>query len=508
MKTQYEKILGISKLASLYTSVQTLLQWDQETYMPAEGITFRASQTEVMASLIHKQKTSKKFAVALEQLIDLPTGRILDPKLSEPKRAALREWRKDYLQNVKLSASFVKRFASTSAKATYAWIQAKKQNDFWSFAPYLEKIIDLNRKKADLLGYEEHPYDALLDLYEPDTKTSFIATLFTRLKGPLQKQLKRITNSAAYQENLANSDLLKRKFPIDQQWQLAHKLLQALEFRTQTSRIDQSAHPFCRLIGPGDVRMTTTILADSLMPHLFAVLHEAGHGMYAEGLPAEHYGSPLGEDVSLGIHESQSRWWETRIGHTRAFWQYFYPELQASFPDPFQGIALDQFYRLMNTVQPSLIRIHADEVTYNLHIILRFELEKALIEGHLKVKELPEAWNEKMQAYIGITPKHHAEGCLQDIHWSMGAFGYFPTYALGNLYAAQFFMAFEQQHDQWQARIAQGEFGFIRTWLKENIHQYGRQFLPQEIIHRVTEQPLTEKPFLDYLEKKYTEIYP
>jgi len=504
----YQKVLAISKVAALYTSVQSLLQWDQETYMPAEAIEYRALQAEAIASLLHKQKTSNKFSLALSKLIDLPTGLILDPNLSEPKRAALREWRRDYLQHTKLPAAFVRNLASTVAQATHVWANAKQHNDFASFAPYLEKIIGLNRKKADLLGYDEHPYDALLDLYEPDTKTAFIASLFTRLKGPLQKQLKRIMASPTYATALSAQDLLKRPFASDKQWQLAQKILQALGFKAQTSRLDHSTHPFCRRIAPRDVRMTTTILEDSLIPHLLAVLHEAGHGLYTEGLPAQHYGSPLGEDSSLGIHESQSRWWETRIGHALPFWQYFYPQLQAYFADPFQSISLKQFYGLINVVQPSLIRIHADEVTYNLHIILRFELECALIEGHLKVKELPEAWNAKMKQYLGISPSHYALGCLQDIHWSMGAFGYFPTYTLGNLYTAQFFIAFEQQYTTWQERVANGEFGFMRTWLKENIHQYGRQFMPREIIQRVTGQDLSEKPFLHYLETKYAEIYP
>ncbi len=504
----YQAILEISKLASVYTSIKFLLEWDQETYMPAEAIEFRALQTEAMASLVHQQKTSQEFAVALSKLIDLPTGRILDPSLPQNKQAALREWRKDFLKNLKLPDSFVKEFANISAQAIHIWARAKKQNDFASFAPHLEKIVELNRQKADILGYDEHPYDALLDLYEPDTRTSFIASLFSNLKEPLQKQIKRIMASPAYQPSVADSELLKKTFPVDKQWQFAQKLLQALGFRTQTSRLDQSVHPFCTHISPKDIRMTTTVVENSLLPHLFAVLHEAGHGMYNEALPAEHYGSPLGDDVSLGIHESQSRWWETRIGHTKAFWQHFYPELQAYFPDPFQGISLDQFYRLVNTVKPSFIRIHADEVTYNLHIILRFEIEKALIEGQLKVKDLPEVWNAKMQEYLGITPAHDAEGCLQDIHWSMGAMGYFPTYTLGNLYAAQFFMAFEQKYADWQARVSKGELGFIRDWLKEQIHQYGRQYAPQELIQRVTGQELSEKPFLTYLEKKYMAIYP
>jgi len=507
LQEHYQQVLAIAKLSSIYNSIQYLLHWDQETYMPRDAIKFRSLQIEAMASLAHKQRTSKKFVSALGKLIDLPTGEILDPELLEPKRAALREWRRDYLQSVKLPVSFVRQLASTSAQATHVWAQAKQQNDFKAFAPYLAKIVSLNRKKADILGYEGHPYDALLELYEPYTSTAFISSLFTRLKEALQKQLKRITSSSAYQA-VPSQDLLKGKFPADKQWEFAQKLLQAMGFHSQASRLDQSAHPFCRGISPKDIRMTTNIREAFLMTHLFAVLHEGGHGLYEAGLPEEHYGSPLGEACSLGIHESQSRWWEIWIGHSLPFWQYFYPKLKATFSAHFHALSLDQFHRFINTVSPSLIRIYADEVTYSLHVILRFELEKALIEGQLKIKDLPEAWNAKMQAYLGITPTHHAEGCLQDIHWSMGAFGYFPTYTLGNLYAAQLFTTFEQHHANWQARVAQGELGFIREWLREHIHQYGRQFPPQELVARVTGQTLTEAPYLQYLEKKYTTIYP
>jgi carboxypeptidase Taq len=504
----YQKLLSISKRATVYSSIQSLLSWDQETYMPAEAIEFRAMQNEAMAGLVHQQKTSKEFAHALSQLIDLDTGEVLDDHASVAQRAALREWRRDYLQNSKLPDEFVQNWAKTTSQAIHVWQTSKKERDFALFAPSLTKIVELNRQKTDLLGYAEHPYDALLDLYEPDTKSSFIDTIFTRLKGPLQMQLKRIITSPSYQSGIEDAQLLKKKLPVDKQWKFAQKLLQGLGFQPQTSRLDQTAHPFCMRITPQDVRMTTTVLEDSFMTHVFAVLHEAGHGIYSEGLLKEEYGSPLGEDGSLGIHESQSRWWETRIGHTKAFWHYYYPELQADFPDPFQNISLDRFHHLINTVRPSLIRIYADEVTYNLHIILRFELEKALIEGKLSVKDVPEAWNAKMQEYLGITPQHDGEGCLQDIHWSMGSIGYFPTYALGNLYAAQFFRTFEQQYTDWQSQVSKGEVGFIRQWLKEQIHQYGRQYTPQEIIQRVTNQPLSEQPFLDYLEEKYTAIYP
>jgi carboxypeptidase Taq len=291
------------------------------------------------------------------------------------------------------------------------------------------------------------------------------------------------------------------------QLEFAHKILHKMGFRLETSRLDTSAHPFCSGIGSKDTRMTTKIHLENIMANLGAVLHEGGHGLYNMNLPFEQYGSPLGEQVSLGIDESQSRWWETLIGQSHAFWEYFYPLLREEFSEQFGSVALEDFYHAINAVKPGLIRIDADEVTYNLHIIIRFEIEKGLIEGKIKVKEIPDIWNAKMREDLGISPKFNGQGCLQDIHWSLGLIGYFPTYTLGNLYAVQFFETFQNAHPNWKEQVGRGLLDFVRDWLKENIHRHGRRYPPEELCKRITGRALSQEPYVNYLTAKYRRLY-
>lgn len=502
MANAYDKLHTLSKSIALMGSVQSLLDWDQETYMPKEAIELRSAQTEILASLVHRQKTSKGFTKALSALIDLETGEIKDSELTSPQIAALRQWRRDYLREIKLPNSFVKLFAKTTSAASHAWQTAKQHNDFKAFSRHLEKVVSLSRKKADILGFKEHPYDALLDLYEPEMKTSFLTPLFSKLKLPLTQLLKDITAKKPFSD-----EFLYRHCPKYKQLEFAHKILHKMGFHPSTSRLDTSAHPFCSGLQPKDTRMTTKIHPENIMSNIGAVLHEGGHGLYNMNLPIEHYGSPLCEQVSLGIDESQSRWWETLIGQSYSFWQHFFPLLKEEFPEQFGNVPLDDFYHAINTVKPGLIRIDADEVTYNLHIVVRFEIEKGLIEGSLKVKEIPDIWNEKMREYLGICPQFDGQGCLQDIHWSLGFIGYFPTYTLGNLYSVQFFNAFETAHPNWKEKVAQGSLDFVRDWLKENIHRHGRQYTPGELCQRVTGKVLSEEPYVDYLNKKYRTLY-
>lgn len=502
MSKAYEKLHALSKTTTLLASVETLLDWDQETYMPKEAIEIRSLQHEILASLVHRSRTSKAFAKALSALIDLKTGAIIDERLSSSQIAALREWRRDYVRDIKLPQAFVKQFAKTTSAATHAWKTAKEHNDFKAFSSHLEKVVALSRKKAAILGFTEHPYDALLDLYEPGMKTSFLTPLFSKLKFSLTQLLKDISVKPAFPD-----DFLHRHCPTHKQMDFAHQILHKMGFHTSSSRLDLSAHPMCSGLQPKDTRMTTRIHPDNLLFHIGAVMHEGGHGLYNMNLPVEHYGSPLCQQVSLGIDESQSRWWEVLIGQSHSFWEYFFPLLQKEFPEQFQTVSLEDFYHAINGVKPGLIRIDSDEVTYNLHIIVRFELEKALMEGSLKVKDLPHAWNSKMREYLGISPEFDGQGCLQDIHWSLGYIGYFPTYTLGNLYSVQFFNAFEKAHPNWKSQVAHGSVDFIRDWLKENIHQYGRQYTPAELCERITGKPLSEEPFVAYLNHKYRSLY-
>ncbi len=498
----YDKIHLLSKRVSLMSATQNLLEWDQETHMPKEAITLRSEQIETLASLAHQEKTSKKFARALFSLIDKETGAIAHTDLSSEQIAALQRWRRDYLQAVRLPGAFVKQLAKTTSTASYIWKTAREHNDFKAFAPSLEKVISLHRKKADLLGFHEHPYDALLDLYEPDVKTSFLTPLFSRLKIFLTDLTREIRAKPPFPD-----EFLFRHCPKHQQIDFAHKILHKMGFHPSSSRLDLAAHPFCTALQPLDVRMTTRIHPENIMMNIGAVLHEGGHGLYEMNLPIEHYGSPLCESVSLGIHESQSRLWETIVGQSEPFWRYFFPLLQQEFREQFSSVSFEEFYLAINSVKPSLIRIDADEVTYNLHVILRFEIEKALIEGSLKVKEIPDLWNSKMREYLGVAPEFDAQGCLQDIHWSLGLIGYFPTYTLGNLYSAQFFATFEQQQPHWRESVLRGGLDGIRDFLKEKIHRHGRRYQPGELCEKVTGRPLSEEPYTHYLTQKYTKLY-
>lgn len=502
MPGAYDKLLSLSKTIRLMNAVEGLLDWDQETYMPKEAIEIRALQSELLASLVHRQKTSKAFAKALTTLIDLETGEINNDRLIPAQIAALREWRRDFLKDSKLPNAFVKQFAKLTSTACHVWKTAKEHNDFKTFAPHLEKIVHLSRKKADILGFKDHPYDALLDQFEPDMKSSTLTPLFNKLKLSLTQLIKDINVKTPFPE-----DFLYRHCPKHKQLDFSHKILHKMGFHPSISRLDTSAHPFCNGLYPKDTRMTTKVHPENIMFCIGAVLHEGGHGLYNMNLNVEHFGSPLCQQVSLGIDESQSRWWETLIGQSLFFWQHFFPLLQEEFPEQFGGVLLEDFYRAINAVKPGFIRIEADEVTYSLHIIVRFELEKALIEGSLKVKEIPDAWNAKMREFLGIHPEFDGQGCLQDIHWSLGYIGYFPTYTLGNLYSVQFFTAFEKAHPSWKEHLSKGRLDFIRDWLKENIHQYGRQYTPDELCRRITGKDLSEEPYVNYLRKKYNTLY-
>jgi carboxypeptidase Taq len=497
----YQTLFSLSKKIRILDSISQLLEWDQETYMPAKASSVRADQIESMASLSHKEKTGKKFEKTLAKLIDLQTGQIIAHGLSVEQRAALREWRRDFLHSIALPNSFVKVFARTTSESLNVWVHARKQDRFSDFAPYLEKIIAMSRKKADYLGYKAHPYDALLDYYEPGATTAVVDTLFKKLKNAIPALLAKI--SACKQ---VDDSCLHGNFSPEKQLVFGRELLAAMGYELDKGRLDLSNHPFSMAIHPTDSRITTRIHPTSIFESLSGVLHEGGHSLYEMGLVAEYYGSPLCEATSNAIHESQSRLWETRIGQSKPFWHHFLPLLKRHFKE-LEPVSLNQFYRAINRVSPSFIRVESDEVTYSLHVILRFELEKQLIEGSLEVGDIPEAWNHLMRNYLGLSPPTDREGCLQDIHWSIGAFGYFPTYTLGNLYAAHFFEAFEKRFPDWEKRIGKGELLFLREWLQENIHQHGRMYSAHELVKRVCDAKLTEVPYLSYLTQKYGEIY-
>lgn len=496
----FEKILEQSKQLHIVNGISSLLDWDQEVMMPDKGSEGRGLEQKLLSGLAHKMILSKKFSKPLFQLIDEETGAFHDPSLDDGQKACLREWRRSYRIQSALPQKFVENFAELTCKANHVWKQARNAKDYALFAPYLQKIIDANRKKADYIGFTDHPYDALLDLYEQGMTTKSASTLFTELKGPLVDLIKKIGT-----KQQIDPAILHGNFPADQQLAFCKKVLEAMGFDWTRERLDLSTHPFCSSSQSDDCRITTRIDPKDLFNCLSSVLHEAGHALYDLGLPKEHWGSPLGDSVSMGIHESQSRFWETRIGLSKPFAAYILPKAKQAFPGSFEKVSDLDLYKALNRVEPSFIRVEADEVTYPLHVILRFEIEKMFIEGSLKAKNLPGVWNEKMQQLLGITPPDDAKGCLQDVHWSCGSMGYFPTYALGNLYAAQLFETFEKENPSWKQKVAQGEFAFITAFLKEKIYRHGHRYNGPELIRQATGSSFNALPYIRYLEAKFKE---
>jgi len=498
MKT-YKNICKTLRPAALLNSTLRLLEWDQETQMPEEGLSIRAEQNNLITELSHKIKTSKKFANQLSLLIDIPSGNFLTHDLPDEIKASIKEMRKDYLNDTKLTSSFIKKFANATTNGLDAWKTAREKKSFKLFTPYLNEIVDLTRKKAELLGYKEHPYNALLDLFEPGITVKKLDSLFDPLKNQLISLIPQIQKKHAS----STDTFQKGNFPIKEQQILAYDVIKDMGLLKKNYSLKETAHPFCSSFSPHDIRLSTHYYEDNLSKGLFAVIHECGHALYEKNLPFDCFGTPLGEPASFGVHESQSRIWETFIGQSYPFWQHYFPKAQKLFPQSLTNISLEQFFQSLNHVSPSLIRIYADEVTYNLHIILRYEIEKGLLDGSIQVKNIPEIWNTKMQDYFGITPKNDSEGCLQDVHWSMALFGYFPSYTLGNLYAGTLYSSLKQSHTDYEKKVKSGDFSFINTFLKEKIHTFGRRYSPVDLIEKATNTPFSPKPYLDYLEQKY-----
>ena len=484
----------------------TVLSWDQETYMPAGGGQARAEQIATLQTFAHDKFVSAETEELLSIWIDEATGLIhthVQPELDDTSQALLRETWRDFSQAKKLPSSFVNRLQRESSLAQQIWAEARKNNDFKSFVPNLRTLLALKIEEAKYLGFVDSPYDPLLDRYEPGATAGQLKPLFAKLRKRLVPLLQQVLNSS----HKPNEGLLTQAFGTEKQLEFGRMVLEKMGYQFNRGRLDLSTHPFTTSFHPTDVRVTTRVFEHDLSSCLFSCIHEGGHGLYEQGLLPKYYGTPLAEPVSLGIHESQSRLWENCVGRSHSFWQHFYPLLQKTFPSQLREVLFDDFFAAINMVKPSLIRVEADELTYNLHIMVRFEIELALIEGQLQVEELPTAWNDKMQEYLGITPDQDAEGVLQDVHWSMGAFGYFPTYALGNLYASMFYDQALHDIPDLEDSMAQGSLLPLRDWLNKNIHQYARQFSSKEIVQRVTGHSLSSEPFLSYLESKFSKLY-
>ncbi|WP_455388362.1 carboxypeptidase M32 [Petrachloros mirabilis] len=487
-------------------SAASVLSWDQETYMPAGGGAARAEQIATLQGIAHQKLVSPDTEQLLGGWLDLATGLPLeqDGELwDESSRALLREVWRDYSRAKKLPSDFVMTLSRECSLAQQVWAEAKEGHSFTSFLPNLRTVLSLKQQEADYLGYQESPYNALLDVYEPGSTVAALRPLFSQIKARLVPLLRNIQNSRVH----IDDGFLFHAYDQARQVEFGRLVLIAMGYDFERGRMDLSAHPFTTSFHPTDVRVTTRVHEYDLPSCLFSCIHEGGHGLYDQGLDPQHYGTPLGESVSLGIHESQSRMWENCVGRSRAFWRFFYPILQATFHHQLRGVDLEQFYAVINRVKPSLIRVEADELTYNLHIMLRFEIEQDLIEGKTKPDELPDLWNQKMNDYLGIVPSHDGEGVLQDVHWSMGAFGYFPTYTLGNLYSIQFYDQARLEIPNLEDEIAAGQLMVLRRWLGQKIHRWGRMFTPDHLAQRVTGISLTPEPFLHYAERKYGELY-
>jgi carboxypeptidase Taq len=497
-RSTYDNLCTHTREVALLTSTQALLGWDERTKLPPAGGDYRAQQMSYLAGVIHKKQTAPEVGEWLGELADSPLS--ADPH--SETGADITNLRRDYDRKTKLPQALVEEIAKLSVLGQQLWVEARKANDFPRFRPLLERMVELKRQEAAAVGYDKEPYDALLDEYEPGAKTNEVAQALAGLR----EQLVPLVAEIAASSRRPNLEILKRRYPIDLQKKFGQQTTEAIGFDFTRGRLDITNHPFCGGAGPNDVRLTTRY-DDSLAGALFSTLHEAGHGIYEQGLPADRYGLPTGEAVSLGIHESQSRMWENFVGRSRPFWEHFFPPAQAMFPDALENVSLDDCYFAINDVRPSLIRTESDEVTYNLHILIRFELELELVNDQLRVADLPAAWNAKYREYLGIESPTDSDGVLQDVHWSGGAIGYFPTYSLGNLYAAQLFEAAARDLGDLHALFRRGEFLPLRDWLRTHIHSHGRRYSAAELARRVTGVPLSHDALLRHLRGKFSPLY-
>jgi len=498
-KKAYDRLLNLSKEIHLLDSSMAVLDWDQKTYIPKEGVQHRGNQLALLAGISHQKATSPEIGELLKQLEE---GSLQ----SEPdgfEAANIREIKHSYDKLVKIPKSLVEELTRVTTVAHEVWADARKKSDFLIFLPYLEKIIKLKLQQAEAVGYEKHPYDALLDDFEPGATIEKVAKVFADFRQELVGLVKAIGNSG----KRPDTSILERDYPVDRQNHFGREAAAAIGYDFEKGRLDVTVHPFCTGIGPGDVRITTRYNPNHFGQAFFGILHESGHGIYEQGLDPERYGTPGGEAVSLGIHESQSRMWENLVGRSKAFWKHFFPKAQKIYPQALGNVKFEDFYFAINEAKPSFIRVEADEVTYNLHILVRFEIEQAFFGDDLLPKDIPCAWNEKFKSYFDLQPPDDAKGCLQDVHWSAGYIGYFPTYALGNLYSAQFFDQAKKELGDLTRQFAKGEFGNLRKWLKEKIHRQGQRYRAEKLVEVVTGKPLSHRPLMDYLKTKYSELY-
>jgi carboxypeptidase Taq len=491
LKSRLKEIANIGHASSL-------LSWDREVNMPDNGAEHRAEAASELSGLIHQ----KTLALDEDGLLSGLNQARENGQLNSDEAVIVREvWRR-YEREAKLPEEFVRNLSQLTSEAQSVWRKARENDSFSQFGPTLENIVSMQQKKADFLGFEETPYDPLLDGFEPEMTTEKTEAVFADLRDFLVPLIDKIENRELEIDNNIDGQAIE----VQQQKKFNKSVAKALGYNFDAGRLDTSTHPFTMGLSPQDVRITTRYHASNLLSSLTGMIHEAGHGLYELGLPNEHYGTPLAKHVSLGIHESQSRFWENHIGRSQAFAQWLTKKMHSHFGQ-LSDISAENLHRELNTVEPSLIRVEADEVTYNLHVIIRFEIEKKLIEGDLSVDELPVVWNEKYEEYLNVDVPNDAKGVLQDIHWSMGSFGYFPTYTFGTLYAAQLDRAIREDINDIDAKIANGEFEPALNWLRENVHRHGKRYKAEGLMERVTGNKLSADAFQTYITDKYSSLY-
>ncbi|WP_287371617.1 carboxypeptidase M32, partial [Oceanithermus sp.] len=494
----YEALRAFQIDTAYYQSLGALAGWDQRTYIPRKGHAHRARQFAALARLLHARRTDPRIA----EWLDAVEGSDLVADPESPEAANVREWRRDYERAVRVPDDLAVALAQAQSEGESAWESLREADDWAGFQPYLKRVLQLTREYAEAVGYETEPYDALLEDYEPGERAARLQAMFAELGRATRDLLERIRASAVRPP----VEVLHRNYPVEVQRAVAYEVTGLLGYDLEGGRIDPTAHPFELSVGPGDVRITTRYYPDYLGAAFFGSVHEAGHAMYEQGLPAEHWGTPMGQAVSMGVHESQSRMWENLVGRSLGFWRFYYPKLQPRFA-ALADVRLEDFHRAVNAVKPSLIRVEADEVTYNLHILIRFELELALFRGELEVDDLPEAWNAKYHDYLGVVPPNFKDGVMQDVHWSGGMFGYFPSYTLGNVYAAQLFEAARRDLGELEEAFARGEFAPLLAWLRDRVHRHGRRFPPRRLVERATGTPPGTDALVRYLNDRFGALY-
>ncbi|MBN1215878.1 MAG: carboxypeptidase M32 [Candidatus Lokiarchaeota archaeon] len=476
--------------------LNNLLQWDQQVYMPDGAINDKSNLIKLVSKIYHKKLTSDKTKELIKESEKIENLNLIDS-------AILREAKREYEKAIKIPIDLVKNIARTSILGYNAWKNSRKKNKFTIFKPFLEKMINLQKEYGDRLNIGKTRYDSLLDEYEPGMSSELISKLFTILKSKIRDILKKIINSG---EEI-DQKILEQKYDPNKQWEFSINMIKSLGFDFNIGRQDKSDHPFTVSLSPHDVRITTRVMENYFPTCLFSTIHECGHALYDMGFMKAIQNTNLAGGASLSIHESQSRLWENMVGKSEEFWHFWYPKLQKIFPKNLNHYSQENFYRSINSVKPSYIRVEADEITYSLHIILRFEIEMLIFKDQINISELPELWNNKTEELLNLRPPNDSYGILQDVHWSGGAFGYFPTYCLGNLYASQIFNHILQKDSEIPKKISNGDFISLLNHLREDIHQYGKIYYPKDLIFQITSRELNPEYFIKYLEKKFFHIY-